>query len=299
MLNHSKSYCLSLYKNKEAALYFDYFIPESLDPEMKALNLMKGIGNAYYYGEKEGIISNFLPPEFIYACKKANIKATFNKAFAYKDIYVEKGLGLEPFEWRSSNDGILFLSILDSFCDDYISKGITVLYPDSLMDYIKPEITQSESALFTISNLDLIDTENTTWEQLLAFRKDEKSNSKLRRFKNFIKQNYTGKDKEFIEDDLLQRIEDYNNVVKDWGFKTKTSNLSSFLSSKSLITTGFASLVTTSFAEPFVSLTTAIGGISIEISKIILDYSKSSHELNVFKRDHALSYLFHAKKFFN
>jgi len=43
------------------------------------------------------------------------------------------------------------------------------------------------------------------------------------------------------------------------------------------------------FGESIVGASTALGGVSLEVSKIALEYAKKVHGFKVFRRDHPLS----------
>ena len=62
----------------------------------------------------------------------------------------------------------------------------------------------------TPANIPLIDTSKASWEQILERRKDTRALRKLRKLKMFLQDNYQGKDKDYIEDDLAMRLDKYS-----------------------------------------------------------------------------------------
>jgi len=59
-----------------------------------------------------------------------------------------------------------------------------------------------------ISGISLIDAEHADWEQIISLREDSDSKEALRRFRLFTFDNYRGKSKSYIEDDIAKRIAD-------------------------------------------------------------------------------------------
>ena len=51
-----------------------------------------------------------------------------------------------------------------------------------------PELSTKERTLITLASIPIIDTSNTTWEQILEFRKSNESRAKLRRLIHFFDQ---------------------------------------------------------------------------------------------------------------
>jgi hypothetical protein len=65
-----------------------------------------------------------------------------------------------------------------------------------------------------LSGMQLIDVSGVSWEQIVEFRKSREAVTKLRRLIHAFQTDYQNRDSEFIKDDILIRIEDYNSVVK-------------------------------------------------------------------------------------
>jgi hypothetical protein len=167
-------------------------------------------------------------------------------------------------------------------------RGCTIVYPSA----INPFSNQSyDTTTLKLLNLDLIDTSKADWEQIIEIRKDKNSINKLRKLKTFFHENYTGKEKNFIQDDLLNRIEDYKNVTKDWGFETLVSSIT--LMKTSLTTVG-SSLVMALTGQPLE--VAAATGIFVGIGNISLQFAKEKHKLMKLGRDHPLAYIIDSKK---
>ncbi len=151
--------------------------------------------------------------------------------------------------------------------------------------------TSYESISLELSQLQLIDTDKSEWEQIIKIREDVESLRKLKKLRLFFHENYSSRDKNFIQDDLLTRIEEYNNTVKDWGFETVTSSITLLNTS---ITSVGSSLVLALTGQPLE--VAAASGICVGIGNIAIHLAKEKYKLMKFGRDHPLAYIIDAKK---
>ena len=169
----------------------------------------------------------------------------------------------------------------------------SLLLPDS--DPL-PGLDAGSDFLITLMNLSLVDAEKASWDQVLEFRKDEKARMALRRLKLFAIKEYSGKDKGFIADDLLLKIEAHNNAVRDWGFETRVATLSNFLGSKVLLGGLAGAALSSIFGTNWVAAASAATGITIELGNIAIDLAKRNYSLATMRRDHPLAYIIRAQK---
>lgn len=150
-----------------------------------------------------------------------------------------------------------------------------------------------EDLCISLKNLDLIDTTKITWNQVLEFRKDRESKQKLRNLRLFLYENYKGKSKNYVEDSILKKIDEYNRVVRKWGMETTEAALNIVFSSKSAI-----ALWAAAFAGSLVGGTspvTALVGLTFEFGLIGLEISKKMRELTEFKLNDPVSYIIDIK----
>lgn len=148
---------------------------------------------------------------------------------------------------------------------------------------------------FTTYNANLIDTSRLTWEQIIEFKKDEESRRKLRNYKLFMYDQFSGKSKDYIIDHLSKKIEEYEEACKKHGFKLVSSTLSSVLNSKSAIAMAgivAAGIITGISTVKDIGL---ISGAVIEIGKISLGISEKMMDMRSFKNNHELAYIFEIK----
>lgn len=163
-----------------------------------------------------------------------------------------------------------------------------LVMPETLM---KDSSATDNDITVAIRGARLIDTSKATWEQITEIRSNAESLKKLRNLRLFLQTNYSGKSRNFVEDDLGKRLDDYENVVKDYGLETLRSTLTMVADSKSLLSFGAAGFAALLFGEPFLASASLVGGVSLEIAKISLEISKRRHSFNKIRRDHELGYI--------
>ena len=146
-----------------------------------------------------------------------------------------------------------------------------------------------------LSGIFLIDIEKVTWEHLLEFRRDRQAKSKLRNLRLFMQENYKDKPRSFIEDDLHKRIEEYDEVSREWGFETRAAVINMILTSKTLAGAFTGSFVSALIGAPVTAALTATGGLSLEIGRSLLELKRRNHALQVSLASNPLSYIAYAK----
>lgn len=175
-----------------------------------------------------------------------------------------------------------------------VDKGHFLIptFDDDTREQSFARLGNDEVVQLTLSNLDLIDTSKLEWPQILELKSDSDSDKKLRNLLLFLYKNYSNKSVDFIRDDLLRQIDEYQQVCKKHGFKLVTSTLSTLLSSKSLLaTTGLSTLALLS-GLPLQALTpVAISAAGLEIGKIAINYVEKKRDLIDYKETHPLSYI--------
>ena len=269
---------------KNAALFFDYVIPIKIFNDSGKLALkfpkeMKYMFPLQMQGSSFGDAYNELS-----TCLIARGIASLPYALP-DDIITMKREVIEA--------GKKFYFDLECYFNDYNINYCGALY-ESNVDSNCNESYNCTS--LKLAQLPLIDTTKSEWEQIIQIREDENSISKLRNLRLFFNDNYSGKEKKFIEDDLNKRLEDYENVTKDWGFETVTSSIQMLLTSPVTLTSVGSSLALALTGEPLSALATAGTGSIIEVGKMSLHIAKEKKKLSVLQRDHPLAYIIDAKK---
>ena len=179
-------------------------------------------------------------------------------------------------------------SAFQKFAKSLYINSYSVLLPESMEN---DSFTEAYSCL-TTSNIPLIDTENSSWEQIMELRKDSESKKKLRRLRLFFLNNYVGKTKDFIEDDLCQRLDDYENTRKKHGFDTAMSTLDILLDANTLQAAAVAGFTTGLFGGPIVGMAS---GVTIELGKVLIELGKKQANISNLSAGHELGYIISAK----
>ena len=150
----------------------------------------------------------------------------------------------------------------------------------------------------TVTNLNLINFQNASWEQVLELRKDAASQAKLRNLRVFLHKEYIGKDVAYIEDHFQKSIDDYADAVRDHGFTTRMSTLSTLLSSKSLPATLGTTAGAILFGTPLQAVATGVVTSIYEIGKVAVEVAKHRHAFNKLKKDHPVAFIADAQERF-
>jgi hypothetical protein len=123
----------------------------------------------------------------------------------------------------------------------------------------------------TLTNLKLVDISHVSFEHLAELRRDARTRSALRRLRLFAFENYSGKPRSFVEDDLLQRIEDYQRAAAVSGLELRVGALSTLLNSKMIAGGLGSSVVAVLCGEPVVAVASATVAAVIELGRIAIE----------------------------
>jgi hypothetical protein len=146
---------------------------------------------------------------------------------------------------------------------------------------------------YVIPKLNLINSEYVTWDEIIEFRKDKESVRKLRQLRLFMHDTYQNKPAEYVCDDLMRRIDDYNDVVKQWRFKATVQSMQAVLSLKSLPAAAVAALMAQLGST--ISMAAAVGTI-LELTNIGMSILEKRDELSQIQNSNPISYLIRVKK---
>lgn len=202
-------------------------------------------------------------------------------------------LGFSYMEGVEINNGVKISTLIDHLSILTESKSLSVLLPEKCL--LSEDENNCDISLI-LPNLNLIDTSETSWKQILEFRKDNNASKKLRNLRLSFENNYSGKDRQYIEDDLMRRLDDYDQIVKEWQFKTITSTMGVILDSKNIQTSFYATLVGICLGEPILTSGALIAGTSIEIGKCVLHFTNCIHAFKNKIRNNDLAYIIEGKE---
>jgi len=255
---------------KDAALFCGYVIPLSLiweqDPD-EPMDLQK-------------VLSQLLPPGFksdasLMELLTACIDGTQKDRRDLHAVLYEDG----PLPWSPNQDVLQSISRL--------ATRVWLATQDTEDRYcffdgeaVAPDEHSPQFYSVTIQGLDLIDATNISWEKILAIRTDPSVRSRLRRFRLLFEQEYQGKSKAYVEDDILRRIDDYRAVVREYRLETKLLVLEQLLASKTLATVGGTSLVAALIGAPILVGASALVGAVVEVGKICVRVAQRRHKLD-------------------
>ena len=149
--------------------------------------------------------------------------------------------------------------------------------------------------IISVMNLNLIDAETLSWEHILDLKNDTASCRKLQRLRTFIRDDYEGKSKSYIEDDVLLRLADYEETAQEWGMKLVKSSFQVVVDSKSLLAAASSSLAAAVLGQPLVSLVAMGGGVAIELGHIAIEIISGCAEYKRQLANHPLAYIVEAR----
>lgn len=285
---------------KESALYFDYIIPVNY-----GLEIVKSYWNLYEKRKQPDetppqffshcpftrvfpldFLDNVLPPMFVhdhdFRSRLLDINANSGEIVTAKD---------ENERWDVANK---FGKLCCDFLREYGLTATPVDIPDLVI--FDDEETDDESEIaVTLPSLNLVDAQHASWEQILEFRRDEDAHNKMRRLRLFALENYSGKSKTFIEDDLSVRLSDFQEAVRKWGFETKYAAFTTILSSKILAGALTGTLVSALLDAPLPAAGSALVGVALEVGRITMEVKKRRFALRSLMAENPVCYISEAR----
>lgn len=154
----------------------------------------------------------------------------------------------------------------------------------------------SYSVIHTImADLEIVNEDAITWEQVLEFRSDREAQRKYRCLVHWLEAEMVGKDTKFIVEEVEERLEGYAWAIRKHRLKTVQGALSSLLNEKSLLAAG--SII----AGGFLSGAPEVGwtvGLAIWLGKVSLEISKELVNLEDALRGpgREIAYIYEARK---
>lgn len=199
-------------------------------------------------------------------------------------------LGFSYMEGVEINNGVTVSVLVNELSSLTKSTSLSVLLPEQCL--LSEDENNCDISLI-LPNMSLIDTSDTSWRQILEFRKDKNALKKLRNLRLFFEDNYNGKDRQYIEDDLMKRLDDYEQIRKEWGFETITSTIGVVLDSKNIQASFFAALAGLYLGDLSGAV---IAGTCIEIFKGCLHVINCRHAFKTRIMRDDLAYIIQAKE---
>jgi hypothetical protein len=126
----------------------------------------------------------------------------------------------------------------------------------------------------------------------MELRNDVESRKQLRRLRLFFFQNYMGKPVAFVEDDLMRRIDDYEQARKKHGLDAVLSSISVLLDARTLQAAAVAGITTALFGGPFAGIS---AGAVVEFGKVMIEVTKKRAAIRDLANGHELGYILRAQ----
>jgi hypothetical protein len=203
-------------------------------------------------------------------------------------------------DWRSDEENAWSYkratTAFYEFVNEFSLGKLPLDFGNRVKSQVSDESEPESDTVISLASLDLIDTERASWEQIREFRRDIEAHDKLRRLRLFAYANYQGKSKDFVEDDILTRIADYEAAVKKWGFETAQGALNMLLTSKVIGGALAGSLVSTLFGAPTIAVVAAASGGALEVGRISLEITKQRLALRSLMRENPVSFISYARE---
>ena len=146
-----------------------------------------------------------------------------------------------------------------------------------------------------LSNLDLADEDQLTWEHVLEFRKDKEVCNKYRRFLHWLDSEMVGKSQAFIEDEIAMKLEDYEQALKKHGIKTVLGTIQETLDGKYLLGAAGAAAPFTLAGYPVLA---ALAGAGLIVGKVVVKLIEMKLDFDDVERgpNSEVSWVYEAKK---
>lgn len=283
---------ISITHLKEALLYFDAVIPVNLVAEAVREGWRQQVPVEEFrldvFLPSKTLLNEMLPPDlrdngwFRERLRKANV--------AMQNLLVRTH---QPKKNETEENDLEIVEgvakwMVYRVVDDFGLTDVPIIVPARM---VKSASDNDADVAISLASLNLIDAESATWEQLLEFRRDAEARAKLRRLRLFAYENYSGKSKQFIEDDLLTRINDYHEAVRKWRFDCKSGIFTALLNSK-LVQGGLGVSVLSSLChEPLAAIASAGGAVVLELGRTLLEIRKQQFTLRDLMRTNPVSYI--------
>ena len=274
---------------KNAALYFDGLVPVSIIYEI--------LIEEENWLPPEGLFRSLLPQglaskQFAVALGEVNLRA-----YAIAEIAAKRKLKFEStedadltpeFDRLAKEFVTAFLSFVQTFG---LGNWPLALDLENNSGSMLNDEVEEPSSLLTISLLRLVDASQASWEHIAEIRKDAIARERLRRLRLFAFENYSGKSRAFVEDDLLSRISDYEASAKEWGLGTVQGTLSLVLNSKLAAGALAGSFVSALFGQPIAALIAGATGATLEVTGVVLELERRRLGLQSLARENPVSYI--------
>jgi hypothetical protein len=159
-----------------------------------------------------------------------------------------------------------------------------------------PPLRFSPAVELHLIGMKVVDTSRATWEQVLEFRTDRKSQSMLRDMRMLFDSDLRDKSPAYIADYIDSKLEKYEAACSKHGFETVTESLQLLLDSKSVLGMAVLAAASVFTGHLDIAMGSMAGGVAIETSKLALNIISRRRDFVWWSREADLSYIFEARK---
>lgn len=276
---------LALFDAKQAALYFRYVIPCGLVIELVREKSAKR-------PLPTGAGENLFPPHLVENEKFFDRLIAVNRGTLnlFGKSQIEKGRVRGPISGVTAEEYPLIEQRWVDTMNEFIKEFGFANHPIDVPDDMSEEVSAGDVAI-SLTQIPLVNTRSASWDQILEFRKDPKAVQKLRRLRLFMSENYEGKSRAYVEDDICRRLDDYSEAARQAGFETISGAFGSLVDSK-LLAGGLAgSLISTLAGAPVAAAISASGTVMLEVGKLVLQIRKTRYEQRKLLENNPVSYV--------
>jgi hypothetical protein len=182
--------------------------------------------------------------------------------------------------------------VISAFLHKYRLLNIQLDVPKEM---ISNDCDAASEFCVTLARGNLIKAEAVSWERIFELRRDKTAKEKLRRFRLFADANYRGKSRAYVQDDISRRVDEYESIVKQWGFETAEGALNILASSKTLAGTGAGDSLRLGWGSSDGRFSGS-RGVAIELGRIGIYLGKQRFSLRKMLKENPVFYLSCAKK---
>lgn len=293
---------VSFVNAKETALYFDYVIPLNLGMDVAWFMALRNREPDLAEMFPAQLGSELLPPEYRGDQRFGKQLVKVNCAMFDATLDLVKLRSELPPDVAFPSRNLLDERATSKVHEDALHKINELMGNYDLHSFAVdvPEIflhddPVGQDASVALTSMQLVDIKGAPWDHILEFRRSPEAVSKLRRLRLFVYENYQGKDSEYVKDDILQRVWDYEQTIAEWGFETRRGVVAALLSSPFVRGAVAGSFVSSLLGQPLAAILSAAGGIALEVGSIVLELKRRSFELQGIVRENPIVFISDAK----
>jgi hypothetical protein len=172
----------------------------------------------------------------------------------------------------------------DQFATSLGIRSTAVLLPSD----ITADSSTCDDPVVRMAGLSLIDVTSASWEQILELRRDSEARVRLQRLRSFLCDKYTNKSLAYMEDDLSQRISEYDRVSRKHGFELVTGSIAALLDSSNIQAAAATGMGAALLGGPWLGVSAAA---FIELGKMSLEFAKRRRSIVDWQASHELAYV--------